>query len=341
MSKTSGAVGKASAALALLALCAVLCAGCRTERTEAPERRAQGRAERTVTIFLAAGLHQTFDELARELERREPGLKINIEASGSLEAARKLTDYQRTGDIVVLADKRLMEAMLIPQYAAWAIEFCTNELVLAYSENSRYAAEINEENWTDVLLREDVRICRADEHLAPIGYRTLMAWQLADKLYADKLGGRSIYQTLIRRVGKELIRPDVEEVIPLIGTEADYAIIYRSTAHEHNLPYVNLPPEINLGEPAQAEFYAQAKVLVRQQGGELNELRGSPIVFTLTIPKEAKNPADAAEFVALLLSEEGRRALSDHGFSPIVPARCAQRAALPEKLQPLLEEGER
>jgi molybdate/tungstate transport system substrate-binding protein len=47
-------------------------------------------------------------------------------------------------------------------------------MVLAYTERSAGAGEVNGANWWQVLLRPDVRVGRSDPALDPSGYRALM-----------------------------------------------------------------------------------------------------------------------------------------------------------------------
>lgn len=54
---------------------------------------------------------------------------------------------------------------------------------LCFTEKSKYAKEINADNWYPVLQRNGVTYGRSDPDLDPCGYRTLMVWQLAEKHY--------------------------------------------------------------------------------------------------------------------------------------------------------------
>ena len=96
----------------------------------------------------------------------------------------------------------------------------------------------------------------------------------------------------------------------------DYAFEYRSVAVQHNLKFVDLPPQIDLSDEEYADFYG--KVSVKTADGKVQ--RGKPIVYGITILKNAPNPSLARSFVAFVLSEEGRKTLEECGQEPIVPA---------------------
>jgi molybdate/tungstate transport system substrate-binding protein len=129
-----------------------------------------------------------------------------------------------------------------------------------------------------------------------------------------------------------LIRPTVTELVPLLGPRADYAFIYRSVAHGHNVPYVRLAPEVNLADPSEADFYAQAEVKLEQPE---RTIRGAPIVYGLTVPTNAENPRGGAAFVAALLSPQGRRILDRNGFDSLPEYVCDH----PDRLPPSLRQG--
>ena len=59
----------------------------------------------------------------------------------------------------------------------------TNQLVLAYTPQSKYANEINANNWYQIISQPDVRLGFTDPRMDSVGYRTLMALVLAESYY--------------------------------------------------------------------------------------------------------------------------------------------------------------
>ncbi len=209
----------------------------------------------------------------------------------------------------------------MPRYATEAVTFGTNQVVLAYSDASRYAAEVNSDNWGDILLRPDVKIARGDENLNPIGYQTLLVWELAgilrnDPEFADKLNAK---------VPPNLLRPTVNALVPLLGTEADYAFVWKSVAHCHNLQHIELGPKLSLSDPAEERFYAQAETsyLSAGPGSRRIIVRGAPIMFGYVVPTNAPNPEGGRAFAALLTGPEGQEALTARGFGFLPPTAKA------------------
>jgi molybdate/tungstate transport system substrate-binding protein len=108
-------------------------------------------------VFNAGSLAYPFRELLAAFQRVHPATQPMQESSGSLEAARKLTELGKIPDVVAVADYGVIAKLLLPQYASWYVTFASNAMVLAYTERSSGAAGITGENWWRVLLRKDVR----------------------------------------------------------------------------------------------------------------------------------------------------------------------------------------
>ena len=71
-------------------------------------------------------------------------------------------------------------------YADYYIRFATNTLVLAYTNSSKHASEINSINWYSILSSSNVKLGLVNPELDAIGYRTLMAIQLSQDYYGAK-----------------------------------------------------------------------------------------------------------------------------------------------------------
>jgi len=93
---------------------------------------------------------------------------------------------------VAVADETLLPMMMYQSnmpngkpYAGWDIESNTNQLVLAYTSTSKYAAELNSNNWYQIISRPDVAFGLTDPRIDAVGYRTLMLLGLAASYYND------------------------------------------------------------------------------------------------------------------------------------------------------------
>jgi len=208
------------------------------------------------------------------------------------------------------------------------VDFAAGEVVLAHGDHSRYTDEVTEASWREVVRRSDVRLGRVDPTTAPLGYHTLLAWQLCAP--PDQPGFAA---ALAARVPPAHLAPNETELLSLLETRAvDYAFVYRSTAEDHHLKTTALPARCNLSRHELAAVYRTASVEVRGR-----RLRGAPITYGATIPTDAPSPAAARRFLALLLGAEGQRLLRRAGFHPLAPPTCRGCAARPAALRPLVK----
>lgn len=230
------------------------------------------------------------------------------------------------------ADFTVIDALLIPEHASWNVLFACNAMVIAYTEGSRYAGEINGENWYRILLREDVEFGHSDPNADPNGYRTLMVWQLAEEYYQEP----DLFHRLDRASPPENIRSKETDLIALLETgDMDYAFNYLSVAMQHDLEYVSLPEAINLSSKEFAEQYGEAEVeLSGKEPGETILRRAKPIIYGATIPKNAPRPDLAVAFLDFMFGVEGKQILEEEGQPPLQPPVSPQHNLLPEKLKP-------
>lgn len=287
-------------------------------------------------IFHAGSLAEPVQALTEAFRARYPGVTVQTEASGSNEAARKIRELGREADLLLSADYRVIDHLLIPEFAEGNIRFARNEMVIAYTDRSRYADEVSTDNWYEIIGRDGIICGRADPNTDPCGYRTLMVWQLAEAHY--RIPG--LYHRLEARCPKAYIRPKSVELIALLQSgDVDYAFEYRSVALQHGFRFVELPPEINLGSEEYATFYGGANVeIAGTDPGETVTMVGEPIVYGVTILRDAPNPDLALEFVKFLIGPEGQAIMERMGQLPIVPPTTGDRDALPAALQPLVME---
>ena len=277
--------------------------------------QAQAAPAGPLVVFNAGSLAKPFSELLRAFKDMYPEVSPAEENSGSLEAARKITDLGKVPDVIGVADYGIIPKLLIPKHATWYATFARNSMVLIYTDQSVGADEINGRNWWRVLLRRGVRAGHSDPALDPNGYRTLMVFQLAEKFYRQPgLAGR-----LNRAFPPRYLRPKEADLTALVQAgELDYSWSYASIAKTSGLRSVSLPPEVDLSEPKLADWYSQAVVRLpgSSRGGKDSvEFRGEPIVYALTIPTAAPHPQTAEAFVRFVFSPEGKAILKASGFT--------------------------
>lgn len=297
------------------------------------------QAKENVIIFHAGSLTVPLAEMEKAFEEKHPDIDILREAGGSTKMARMISELGKPADIMASADFAVIDKTLIPKHADWNIRFATNQLVLCYTDKSKFADEVTADNWYEILGRKGVVWGHSDPNLDPCGYRSLMVLQLAEKFYKKP----GLYEQLIANRPEANIRPKSVELVSLLKTgNMDYAWEYLSVAVQHELKYIKLDEHINLGNYKYDGFYKEASVKVTgKKPGTWITRTGASCTYGITMVKDSPNPNGAVLFLEYLLSpENGLKILKDMGQPPFIPCRvpsAEMKENLPEPLKKLVE----
>jgi len=287
-------------------------------------------------VFHAGSLAVPFAAIEKAFETRYPWIDVKREASGSVKAVRKVTDLHKPCDIVASADYSLIPQMMFPKYTEHVKLFARNELVVAYTEKSKLAKEINSGNWFEILAHPEVKWAFSNPNLDPCGYRSVMTIVIAELYYQKPIISKLLKPYVpfeFKKKGDEVvvivpknfsprgkkifIRPKEVELLGLLeGGAIDYIVIYLSVAKQHHLKYIKLPPEINLGNTKHREFYRKVSIML----GHGTKVVGKPIVYGIAALKTAPNPKEAKLFEDFVTSEEGAKIIKECFQTPIYPA---------------------
>lgn len=308
---------------ALLATSAMVVSAC-----QAREQQSVSIAEKTspVRLFNAASIARPLRTLADSFTART-NIAVIQESQSSLELARRLTELNDIPDVIALADWRVFPKLLEPRWVSGWWLFARNRLVIAYTDNSRHKVELANDGWRRVLTRNDVEVGRSDPNTDPSGYRTLMAFQLAELHY----GERGLAARLTAAAATRNIRPrEADQVAMLQAGALDYIWTYENLARGAGLKFVTLPPEVDLGNAADSLNYAKASVrVVGRQKGDSVTFTGEPILYGVAIPLLAPDSLVAHQFVRFMLSADGRRILRNAALDALDAPISAGRAGVP------------
>ncbi len=291
-----------------------------------------GFAKERVTVFHAGSLAVPFTAMEKAFEAKYPQYDVAREAAGSRACARKITEIHKSADVMASAAYKVIDNLLIPEYAKFNAQFVTNEMAIAYTEHSKYAKEINAQNWTDVFMKKDVKIGHSNPNLDPCGYRSMLVTKLAEKYYKkegfyDKLlGYGESYENGEEPKGKVIVRPKETDLLGLLEAGAyDYLYIYKSVAQQHGLKYIVLPPEVSLKDKQFSDFYKQAEIKITgKTPGSFITKKGAAMVYGITVVENEKeglpkNKKGAVKFVNFVLSPEGQAIMQKSGQGIINP----------------------
>jgi molybdate/tungstate transport system substrate-binding protein len=260
------------------------------------------------------------------------GVRYELESAGSLETARKLTELGKIPDVIALADEDVFPKLLMPSHVSWYVRFAENRIVLAYTDRSRFAAEIDSTNWWRVLQRPGLDIGRSNPDLDPAGYRTLIVFQLAERHY----GASGLAAALERAAPPRNMRPKEIELVALLESgDLDYAWFYESMARASGVRHVLLPAVIDLSSADLRESYALASVrVIGASARDTVTMLGAPIRYAFSIPVKASHGPLAERFAEFLLSD-GKKALEGQ-FLTTLTSPDAVGTGVPELVQSAL-----
>ncbi len=285
-------------------------------------------------------------------------VEVQLEPAGSVQCVRKIVDLGEEADVLALADYSLIPEMMMPDHADWYLKFAKNKIVLAYTDNSRYASEVGPANWYQILRRPDVRWGFANPNIDPCGYRALWVLLLAeleyndDQIFGDLVEANSAITAILEGdshvyIAPEDLRPNTEWIVikdksveliaSLQSGGVDYAFEYLSVAKQHDLKFVELPESVDLSseQPECVRSYAKMKAVTLK-----GNLTAMPIHYGITVPKNSLNPELAEGFVEYMIDEFGKSVFEEMGQPPITPSMANDIEKVPESLRSYCEEEE-
>ncbi len=296
------------------------------------------RGSGPVSVMYAGSLTRFFEKKLGPAFETATGFTFQGEGKGSVAIANLIKGKVKTPDIFISADPTV-DASLHGEsnggYVSWWAPFARTEMVIAWSPKSRFrqdfeAAQRGKRTWESVLEQPGVRLGRTDPELDPKGYRALFLFQLDEQ----RTGERGEAQRILGPPDNPAqIFPEEQLVARLQIGELDVGIFYLIEALEAGLPHLRLPAAVNQSEPAQSSNYARASY-TNKKGVTF---KGSPIVYTITIPSTVRHARGAESFVQYLLSKTGQNILSNAGLLTVAPLLEGDRSALPLILKPYVQ----
>jgi ABC-type molybdate transport system substrate-binding protein len=295
---------------------------------------ANATQDRNISVLYAGSLATVMENGIGPAFAKATGYTYQGEAQGSLGAAQMVRNHLRSPDVFISADPLVNVNLLMgPQngnMTKWFVLMASSQLVLAYNPHSKFAAKFEEAAagktpWYEVLAIPNLRFGRGDPNVDPKGYRTLFMFALAARHYHRD----DIPKLLGEPHNPAQVFPEVVLMARLESGQFDAGIFYKHEIVARHLPYISLPPEINLGDTHFAELYAR-ETYTTPSGQQVS---GAPILFTVTIPDAARHREAALAFVQFLLTSG--KLLREFGFEEVEHRTGGDAAQVPAELRGL------
>lgn len=322
-------VGLAVLCAALLLVSCGSGASSRTSPADGPAPAVSG-VSGVLVVNGAGTLAVPFNQIIAAFTRQNPAVTVRSRFAGSVELVRAVTELKTPVDVLGVADYSLIPAKMFragggTRFASWYVGFASNRITFAYTDRSTGAAGLNRDNWYRVLAQPGVHVGRSNPDTDPSGYQVLQLLNLAQGYYHDPTLSAGV---LANSPPATLVGTETQLLPALLSGQIDYLGIYRSDALQHRLRFIDLPPQIDLSDPALAATYGTVRVPMSS-----GEQTGKPIIYALTVPTDAPNAALGQRFVEFVLSPQGQQIMRDSGFTALSPAVAGGQ--VPGSLQPL------
>lgn len=245
------------------------------------------------------------------------GVSVHGIGRGAVGLAHLIVGGAMRPDVFVPVSAEAAKIVLNAGKAEKAQPVASTSMVLAYSPASKFAAQFKAakgDDWTKIFLNPDFRLGRTNPQVDPQGRYVLFALQLAELYY--KLPG------FAKKVAGEMINPaqifaEPSLLARLQAGQIDATLGYKSAVVSQKLPYIELPAEINLSDPAFTNtLYKQASLTVKGKDGQSKEIHPSPLVFYAMVLKAAAHKADAEKYLSFLVGPQGQALFKAYGYGP-------------------------
>ena len=295
----------------------------------------------------AASLITTFEQTLGPSFEKKTGYAYTGEGRGSVQIANMIIDGQRRPDVFVSAGTIPIMKLIMnnnagganqqphQSLAQWLVKFASAEMVIAYSPASHFHLDLDKAKngqmpWYQVLSQPGFKVGRTDPELDPKGYYMVIATKLANFYYNDQ----SIKQRiLVQDRNPKQIFPEETLTTTLETGQLDAIAAYKHEAIAKGLPYITLPSQINLGNPAFSDFYKKATYTLSTG----KTVYGEPIYFSVTIPEATVSNLDGAvSFVTYLLSRDGQHMLQSQGLDYIKPIAEGKLDKIPHAIKNMI-----
>ena len=311
-----------------------------------------------VIVWHAGSLNNAFKGIETAFTC-QTGIQVIDHTTGSLDLVRQITAGKQPADVVAPADFLDIDLFLKPAgFADYDIRFAETKMVLGYLQsdlttkgytiadgtpfNPPTSIPGAVADWYNVLLKPNIAIGESNAFLDPTGYRAPMVFRLAQSHYKVA----NLYDNLLDHLVTTAAQGSPSIVL---GSGFDFQIVYEVSAFASaqanpEYRYVNIPDEVNLGNPARNELYRRAEIVVPDLAGTgLTAIPGHNVTYGVTIMNTAQNPANAIAFVQYLLGSTGQADLKSALFNVVSPAKVSRADfhKLPRELRPYVAVDER
>lgn len=263
-----------------------------------------------VNVLYAGSLVNLMEHGIGPAFNRAMGDQFRGYAGGSVGLANQIKGRIREGDVFISANPKVNNALMGAENGAWVswyIALAQSPLVIGYSASSKFAKAFKTKPWYQVLMEPGIKIGRTDPKLDPKGSLTLTLMNQAETFYKSPGLAQKV---LGPPDNPEQVLPEETLIGRLQSGQLDAGFFYSTETADARIPALSLPPAIT-----------------------------PKAVYTVTILRNAPNPAGAEQFVGFLLGGDGRGLLKQHGLTLQKLTVEGEANAVPQDIKAIVDKA--
>jgi len=269
--------------LLLLSMSLALVCGCGAQASVAPAQPpgVDDLPARTLTVFAAASLTESFAEIAQRFEAEHPGVKVVLNLAASQQLSQQL-GQGAPADVFASASTKEMDNAIQAKRVTNGNQraFAHNKLVVIYpKDNPAGLGKLQD------LANANLKLVLAAKEV-PVGKYTL---GFLDKASQDVAFGTTFKDDVLRNVAS--YEENVKAVLTKVALgEGDAGIVYLTDvtlANADKVGRLDIPDALN-----------------------------SVATYPIAVVSDTSQPELAQAFIQMVLSAQGKEILAKYGFLP-------------------------
>lgn len=273
-----------------------------------------------LSVTYAGSMGVVMDKALGPAFAKANGVTYQGQGKGAYAMANLLASKKLVADVFVSITPGPMDVLKKAGLVDAAEPVASTSMVIAYNPKGKFgeafkaaaASTAGAEPWWKILETPDLKFGRTDPIGDPQGQNIIFTMLLAEKYYKQpKLEETALGDVLntkqVFMEGNMLARLEAGQIDASSG--------YKSAVISAKLPYVELPDEINLSNPADsAKWYDTVSFKAKGSDGKEQTLTPQPLVFYAAVMKNATNPDAAKKFVDYMKSAGGQALFAENGY---------------------------
>lgn len=279
----------------------------------------QAQAAEPIRVAYAGSMGVVMDRMLGPAFTQQTGAPFQGIGQGAYGLARLIAGGQIQADVFVSITPGPMEILKKAGLVGEAVPVASTAMVIVYNDKGPHAAlfeaaKAGKIPWWKVLQEPGVTFGRTDPATDPQGRNIIFTFLLAERYYQQP----DLMQKVLGGVfNDQQIFAEGSAMTRLEAGQVDASSGYQSAAASAKLPFLTLPDEINLSNPAlAAEWYDKVSFKLPGKDGKEEVATPQPMVFYAAVLKNAPNPQAASAFLAFMATPEGLKLFESAGYGP-------------------------